>query len=349
MVLRFGGSESVCVYTVAFQPDGKHLLGGGSGDETRRWRLSDGQEVGKQIGVRVYALSVSRDHNWIVGGTKKGASVWDGQMHEEVIEVESPNTVEAVDVSPDSARFATVTDRKDASIWRITSGERLVGPLEHDDYVTGIRFSPNGEHIATACLGNSIRIFNSHNGVNLVTIKTDIPSWGPATPLAWSSDGQQIFAASHNNKIRSFNTSTGSQLAESQILHNGENDVHSIALAPNNKFIATFARHSISFLDSSTLTRIGTVIENLDGEHTRSIAMSADSSHLATGGYEGRIAIRDLSKILPDSYGPFHVSCNLSMSNNPHSVSYGDELHRHPFARTYDKMSMIIIHRILIE
>ena len=333
-----------------FQPDGEHLLGG-SRDGIQRWRLVDGQEVGKQmrIEMHVYAISASRDDKWIVCGTSTGASLWDREMRKKVVDVEGRNTtVWAVDVSPDSTRFATATGEA-ATIWSLPSGERLVGPLEHDYHVTGIRFSPNGEHIATACLSNSIRIIDSHTGDELVAINTDIPQCVPAIPLAWTNDGQQIFAAYYDNKIRSFDTSTGSPLAESQIVHchNGDDNVHSIALAANGKFIATSANHSISFLDSSTLTRIGTVIEDSDGKLIRSIAISMDSSQLVTGRLDGKVIIRDLSKILPDSYGPFHVSCNLSMSNNPHSVSYGDELHRHPFARTYDKTSMMIRHRIL--
>ena len=295
-------------------------MGGISSDDgIRRWRVGDGEEVGKQAGVTVYAISVSRNDMWIVCGTEKGASVWDGGMHNKVIEVEEEaGAVEAVDVAPDSTRFATGTRAGKASVWSIATGERLVGPLEHAHFVNGVRFSPNGGRLATACYGGSIHIFDSHTGDDLVTIMIDIRTWSPATSLAWSLDGQQIFAVSTNNNIRAFNTSTGSQLAGLQIVHDGEDDVHSIALAPNNKFIATFANHSISFLDTSTLTRIGPVIE--DSEQIRSIAISADSNQLATGRTDGKIIIRDLSKILPDLFGPFHVSCDLDMSNNSHTA-----------------------------
>ena len=41
------------VLTVAFHPDGKHLLLGGTKNGIRRWRIIDGQEVGnlKQTGM----------------------------------------------------------------------------------------------------------------------------------------------------------------------------------------------------------------------------------------------------------------------------------------------------------
>ncbi|KAG8212856.1 WD40-repeat-containing domain protein, partial [Butyriboletus roseoflavus] len=277
-VLDTGDSDRV--WTVAFHPDGKHLLGG-TNDGVQRWRLDDGQEVGRQRGMNMYAICVSMNGEWVVCGTAEGASVWDGEMHEKVIDVEDTKTVWAVDVSPDSTRFATGTDEDGVNIWSIANGRRLIGPLKHDDnHVTGICFSPTGELIATTCEGKSIVVFDSHSGDKLVTIETGIPEL-LGTPLAWSSDGQRIFAPTSDNKIRAFAVSTGSQLAESQILRNGNNDVPSIALAANDKFIVTFSGNSISFLDPLTLTRIGSVIE--DSGQIQSIAISADCSYLATG------------------------------------------------------------------
>ena len=79
--------------------------------------------------------------------------------------VEGRDTVFAVDVSPDSTRFATGTGMGDnnANIWNIRNGERQVGPLKHDEPVAGIRFSPDGDHVATSSHGSSVRIFDSHN------------------------------------------------------------------------------------------------------------------------------------------------------------------------------------------
>jgi WD40 repeat protein len=292
------------IYSVAFHSDGMQLLSGKT-DGLRRWRVADGQELGNRMAKDVYAISVSRDGKWIVCGTGRGAIVWDAKMQEESIKVEGTNTVSAVDISPESTRFATATGTGDckASIWNIITGERLVGPLQHDSWITGIQFSPNGEHIATAS-NDSIRVFDSRNGDPLTTIMIDIPHWSPITPLAWSNNGQQLFSASSDRKIKSFDAFTGSQLAELQIP--GGDEVMSIALAANGKFLATFVDRSISFCDTSTLTLIGSVVE--DSQKIRSIALSPDCSYLATGGYNGNITIRNLNNVLPDLYGPFRVS-----------------------------------------
>ena len=292
------------VYAIVFHPDGIHLLSGND-DGIQRWRLEDGQEVRKQAGMVVGSISVSRDHKWTVCGNTKGASVWDAELRGKVIDVEGTKMVYAVDVSPDSTSFATGSD-EEASIWGISSGERLVGPLKHDRDVTGIKFSPNGEHVATACRGSAIRIFDSHTGDWLITIDTITPGWAPTIPLLWSDDGQQIFAASEDNKIQSFRVSTGSQLAESQILNDDGNNIQSIALATNGKFLATYAGEVITFLDTSTLSQIVPVVK--DSGTMDSIALSPDRRYIATGGRDGKITVRELGRILPDFYGPFRVS-----------------------------------------
>jgi WD40 repeat protein len=314
------------VFSVAFHSDGMQLLSG-TGDVLRRWRVADGQEVANQMANRTSSISVSRDGKWIVCGGVKGASVWDVKTQEKAFEVEGTVYVGAVDISPESTRFAAGTGGSDnkASIWNIITGERLVGPLQHDGYIAGIKFSPNGDHIATLARGQSIRVFDSRNGDQLIAIKTDISSRSPMTPLAWSDNGEQIFIASSDHKIKSFDVSTGSQLAEFQV--HGDDEVMSIALAANGKFLATSAERSISFCDTSTLTQIGPVIE--DSQKIRSIALSPDCSYLATGGSNGNITIRNLNNILPDLYGPFRVSiyaCTI-LSDKSHILSLRLESH----------------------
>ena len=304
------------VWAVAFHADGKHVLGGND-TSIRRWRLADGQEVAKQTGMNLNSICVSRDDKWIVCGTSEGAGVWDGELRKEIIHVEGENVVYAVDVSPDSTRFATGNHTNEANIWSITTGRRLVGSLELDDLVTGVRFSPSGEHVAAACY-SAIKIFDSHTGDILVKIDADQPQRGATTPIAWSGDGQQIIAASRGGKIRMFDASTGTQRAESQSLYNG---IPSIALATNGKFIAILApARSVSFLDTSTLARVGPVIEG--DERIWSVAISLDNTRLATGRYDGQIIIRDLREILPELFGPVNVSILPCPVSSPTLTTY---------------------------
>lgn len=305
------------VWAVAFHPDGIHVFGGTS-SEIRRWRLSVGEEVGKQTGMNMNAISLSMDHRCVVCGHARGASVWDAEIRGKLVEVESGEHVYAVDVAPDCTRFATGTRGTKASIWSITTGQRLVGPLELGGDVDAIKFSPDGGRIAIIYYSSSesgIQIFNSRDGDKLIFIENSLPPFNLLTLLAWSMDSQQLFAISTGRKIKSFDSSTGSQLAEWQIHENNDDDPMSIALASNNTFIASCSGRSVSFWDTSTHSQIG-IVE--DTEKMRSIALSPDGGRLVAGSSEsGRIIIWDLSGILPQSYLSTNVSTRFLISRIP--------------------------------
>ena len=303
MVLE-GGAGSV--WAVAFHPDGMHFFDGTS-EGIRRWRVADGQELGKQTEMDLNAISVSIDQKWVVCGTMKGASVWDAELRKKVVEVEGTRSLYSVDVqvASNGTRFATGTTEGQASIWSITTGERLVGPLEHGGIVRGVKFSPDGGRIATLD-GGVIRIFDSHNGDELISIENPMDALSPLTPIAWSMDSERLFATSLDSKIKSFDSSTGSQLAEWNIHENDDSQRMSIALAANNKFIASSAGPFVSFWDTLTQDQVGIV---KDTQRIRCVALSPDSSRLVTGSDDsGEVIIWDLRGILPESYLPINVS-----------------------------------------
>ena len=310
MVLE-GGTQACNVWAVAFHPDGKHVFGG-TNDGIRRWRVADGQEVGKQIGMdSVNAISVSMDQKWVVCGTDNGANVWDAELREKVVEVEGGEPVYAVDIAPDCTRFATGTySLGETSIWNIATGERLVGPLELGGVVRGVKFSPDGRRIACDDSDDGvIHIFNSHNhGDQLISIKNPLFATNPLTPLVWLKDGERLLATSEDSKIKSFDASTGSQLAEWKIHDNDDPTRMSIALATNNTFIACCAGRFVSFWDISTHTQIG-IVEDTQG--IRSVAFSLDGSRLVTGSNDfGKLIVWDLKDILPESSFAINVRCS---------------------------------------
>ena len=233
--------------------------------------------------------------------TWRRSSVWDGELHNKVIAVEGTSMVQAVDVCPDSTRFATGTRDKQVRIWSVPSGERLIGPLEHDnDAIDGIRTSP--PHTAP------------RSPFSIVPLPLVPPSSSLPTqlrfrlhPLLWH--GEVMVRKSLVHVATTESESTDTQQTKPQILHVGnDSDTRSIVLAPNGKLIAALADEpsQVSFLSTSTLARIGPVIEY--NEEILSISISPDSSRLATGWYGGKIVIRDLGKIIPDVHGPLDVS-----------------------------------------
>ena len=297
-----------------FAEGGKQVLSGGDEGVIRRWRVDDGQEVGEPIraeGAEVFTAAMSPDGKWLVCGLRRLSSnvkVWNAHTHEEVLDIKGhTDSVFAVDVSPDSTKLATGSLDKTAYIWNITTGERLVGPLQHDGRgVVAVRFSPNGDRIATATAAEdnkdektakSIRIYDSDNGQQLVLF--DIPFMVALIPtlLAWTSDGRQLFAASYS-QVKQFDTSSGSLLKGWPV--SGGGWLGSVVLSRDQKFAVVTANKSLSFWDTSTHRQIGTVIE-----HTGSvwwIALSPNNDQIATGEENGKVTLRNLRNILPVSY-----------------------------------------------
>ena len=323
-----------CMPSLLFSQDGTQVLGGGGTDKPgsekgmlQRWRVDDGQEVGEPIrteGAIIFAVALSPDRRWLVGGlgrsdsgeAKTNVVVWDAQTHEKILDIDTPAI--SLDISPDSMTLATGLIGGSLCIWSITTGERLVGPLLHDESHSGpeigmvaVRFSPTGDSIATA-LGtkdasqtHSICIYDSKNGQQLVYIPCQSFIFF-STPLAWSADGRRLFAAS-SNQVKRFDTSSGSLLSSWSVPGNGPR--HSIVLSHNQRLAAIIAHKSLSFWDTATEKQIGTVIDHASA--ALSIALSPDDHCIATGEENGTVALRNLSEILPRSYLTPNVSSPL--------------------------------------
>ena len=241
------------IHAVFFTEDGKQALSGGAEGMLRRWRVDDGHEIGEPIraeGAEIYAAALSPDRRWLVcglrlidwSGGKANVRVWDAQTHEKVLDIHGHiKAVLSVDISRDSTKFATGAADGLAFIWSMTTGKRLVGPLQHDGRVVTVRFSPNGDHVATATAENpdakSIRIYSSDNGQQLLDIPFSVNRM-VSSLLTWSGDGRQLFAASYG-EARCFDTSSGSLLCKWPI--NIERYAACVALARNQRFIVISA------------------------------------------------------------------------------------------------------------
>ncbi|KAF8556849.1 WD40 repeat-like protein, partial [Imleria badia] len=303
------------ILSIAFTEDGKQVWSGGEEGFLRQWQVNDAREVGEAIqvdsegGTEIFSAVLSPDRKRLVCGLrfpngstgKAWVGVWDAQTREKVLDIHGhTSSVVSVDVSPDSTKFATGSCDKLAFIWSMVTGEQLVGPLRHDGYVATVRFSPNGDRLATAVFKNpgaeSIRIYKSDNGHQLLDIPFKAQSY-PSSSFTWSTDGGQLFAVAYG-EVKCFDTSSRAVLSKWSV-HNGEGPT-SIVLACNQKFAVVSAYDSLSFWDTSTHKQIGTVVKQ--ASTVWSMALSPNDDRVAIGHENGKITFRSLHDILPGSY-----------------------------------------------
>lgn len=298
--------EIKCGYkicSVAFLPDGKDLMCGGWECKTRRWRVESRREVGVAMdaGSCILNLAVSPNGKWVVSGTNNGrVTVWDAETHEKATEIDThAKAVYAVDVSPDSKHIATESDEKAVCVWSISTGERVLGPWKHDGSIAGIKYSPNGALIATASLErNSIRIYDSKDGRLLVPdISVGVSAYLNQS-FTWAPDSRRLIVLSGGGNVKYLDVTTG-RVGSQWTIHSNDKP-RCIALASNGKFIATSANSSISLWDTTTYKQIGDVLQH--GGSVRTMAISPNIDHLASGGDDQKITLRSLRDVLPESY-----------------------------------------------
>ena len=75
------------ILSVAFLPDGKHLVSGGWEGVLRRWQVQDSREVGRSIntGPTICGISASKDGNWTVAADRGVMVVVNAKTDERVV------------------------------------------------------------------------------------------------------------------------------------------------------------------------------------------------------------------------------------------------------------------------
>ena len=284
---------------IALVGNGDYIVGG-DGDTIRRWKVNGGKEAGQpmDVGNEVCSIAVSRrGGKWIVCGTRSGQVLWDAESHEKVSKCKGhDNGVYSVDISPDATRIASGSDDWTVRVWSRSTGEQLIGPLEHDDWVAAVKFSPDGQFIATATWNrDSVRVYDSHDGC-LLSDSPIVVSSPCNQSLAWDSDSKQLFALSRDGKVHCLDVTNGQILSAWAIHSNGNPSC--IALANSGAFIAASASSSVSFWDTATHKKIGSLIHH--PADVWYMAISANDDFVISGG--DKIILRKLPDILPLSY-----------------------------------------------
>jgi WD40 repeat protein len=103
--------------------------------------------------------------------------------------------VRECDFSVDGSRLAFADDSGRIMIWSVPRGSLIQSLRTADRYASGVRFSPDGRHLAS--LGNAnIKIWDARTGEYRFLIR------GASECLAYSSDGGRIATVGDQNTIR---------------------------------------------------------------------------------------------------------------------------------------------------
>ena len=207
---RMSITANAVISSVAFSPDGAHVLIGSAENTARLWDAVTGKELRAFKGHTgsVQSVAFSQDGaSVLTGASDATARLWDAATGKELRAFKGHGGgVMSVAFSPDGARVLTGSD--DARLWDVTSGEQIRVfrvPLET---VSSVAFSPDGKGVLTAN-GKAARLWDVATGKQIQTFKgheDDIRS------VAFSPDGARVLTASFDKTARLWDASTGKQI-----------------------------------------------------------------------------------------------------------------------------------------
>ena len=241
----FVGHDNVvnAVKSVAFSPDGCHVVSGSEDGTVRIWNIKTGKEVVEPLkGHTASVLSVYFSRSRIISGSEDNTiRVWDADIPI-VKKTEHPITshisaFSCVDFSPDGTYILSGSD--DNTLWVMDSktGEEVM--KRHVLRVSSARFSPDGgSRIVSGSFDGCVTVWDAKTGKEIMTLRKGIPDCAILC-VGFSSDGMRIFA-SCGGTIWVWDANTGPKLIVELYDHRGlAGSLSSVELSPDGKFIVS--------------------------------------------------------------------------------------------------------------
>jgi len=294
--------HSGLILSVAYSPDGRYAVSGGSDRTVKLWDATRGLEVRTFAGHggQVNSVTFSPDGRHILSGSGDGTmKLWDVLTGREVRTLrDHAGEVTSVAFSPDGRHALSgsgdVESRKGAvTIWDVGTGKAIRTLLGHGSQVTAVAFSRDGRYVLSGSWDGTLRYWEVSTGREIRTIVHHLESEF-AEPLsvhsvAFTPDGRYALSAGsdyeNNNIVKLWDLTTGREVRR----FGGPSSysyptVYSVVASPDGKYVLFCGeRVSCSLWELATGREVRTF--PVDGPLNRSAAFSPDGKRLISGSY----------------------------------------------------------------
>jgi WD40 repeat protein len=160
------------VRSVAFSPDGSHVVSGSEDRTVRIWNVVTGECEAELKGHSecVKSVAFSPDGSHVVSGSfDRTMRIWNVVTGE--CEAELPakgQRVNSVDFSPDGSHVASGSGDRTVRIWNVVTGECEAELKGHSGHVNSVVFSPDGSYVVSGSLDRTVRIWNIATGASSI-------------------------------------------------------------------------------------------------------------------------------------------------------------------------------------
>jgi WD40 repeat protein len=242
------------ILCVAFSPDGKRLLwGGGTRDRRGQVNIHDpetGRELLSLTGHTdlVNGVSFSEDGRRLATASyDQTVRIWDVRTGQEALTLQGhTHCVYGVAFSRDGQALASASVDQTVRLYRANKGiepdEEPPDPNAepealtlsgHTDTVYRVRFSSDGQHLATASADRTVSVWDARTGR---TQRTLTGHTDRVISVAFSPDGKRLASASFDKTVKVWDTQTGQEL---HTLKEHTSEVAGVAFSPDGKHLAS--------------------------------------------------------------------------------------------------------------
>ncbi|KNZ78071.1 hypothetical protein J132_02261 [Termitomyces sp. J132] len=312
------------VMSVAFSPDGTHIVSGSIEGDVYMWGSSTGELLWLTGHIDcVKSVAFSPDGKHIVSGSGDDTiCVWNSSTGAEVLQlIGHTSGVSSVAFSPDGTHIVSGSRDNTICVWDCSTGAEVLQLTGHTSDVCSVAFSPDGTHIVSGSEDKTICVWDSSSGAQLLQLTghtSDVCS------VAFSPDGTHIVSGSWDKTICVWDSSTGTELLH---LTGHTSGVYSVAFSPDGKHIVSGSGDdTICVWNSSTGAEVLQLIGHTSG--VSSVAFSPDGTHIVSGSRDNTICVWDSSTGTELLHLSGHTSdvCSVAFSpDGTHIVSGSDD------------------------
>jgi WD40 repeat protein len=298
-VVRFGTRRlrhTAYAYSVAISPDDTMLASASRDEPITIWDRPTGKrlyDLREPSFTSIKTVAFSPDSRMIAGGDQTGrVFIWDTTTGALLHELPCKLEVWHLDFSLDGKTLA-VSDDESISLWDTKTGVPL--PVQGRAASWAV-FSPDGRTIASGSKSNRdnlVRIWDVATGDIVRTF--EVPKF---SSLAFIPDGKALVVGDGNGKIDVLEIGSGKSIAQFQTPGPEHRWDSRIAVSPNGRLIASTGNPydgeygtngTIHIWDLRSGKRHATCLGHPGG--VRSLAFSADSKTLVSGGRDCRLRL----------------------------------------------------------
>jgi WD40 repeat protein len=307
---HFGG-----VWSVAFSPDGKRVLTGGTDNAAILWDAATATVVRRFVGHKggIESVAFSRDGKSILTGSSDDTAIlWDAATGTKLRVFRGGHG--RVALSPDGRFVLMDSPDKIATLWDVATG-KVVRNFEGDPVarrrrmaaaekqeprqqaeVEAVAFSADGKRVLTGEAGEQAILWDATTGQQFRTFKGHRRL---ISSVAFSPDGKTILTGAWDNTAILWDADTGAKLRSIDVHARGlsfffpdNHYVTSVAFSPDGKSVLTGSWDCTAVL-TNLATGKETVFKEGHEDFVTAVAFAPDGRSVLTGSRTGGAILWD--------------------------------------------------------